>query len=138
EKRLVDLRREASEVRQHLLDFQLGLEQKYGPLAGRSVTLGEAQAALPADAAMVGWVDTPRHHAACVVRRSGDPAWVLIPGRGRDGSWTEGDETLARRLRDALAARAAEDWRPLAEAMARQRLGPIVPMLKGVRRVVVV
>jgi tetratricopeptide (TPR) repeat protein len=139
EKRLDDFRREASELRRHLLEFQQGLEQKYGPLAGEPVALEEAKAALVADAATVGWVDTELHHAACVVRRSGDPAWVTIPGAGRDGAWTKDDETQASRLRDALAARAsAGDWRPLAEAVAKQRLGPVEPLLKGVRRVVVV
>src|SRR5262249_9536646 len=79
---------------------------------------------------------TPVGHAACVVRRAGDPAWTMIPGSGENGAWTADDETLARRLRDALAARAPEsEWRPLAEALARQRLGPIEPLLKGVRRV---
>src|SRR5262249_43129967 len=80
EKRLDDLRGEASELRHHLLDFQQDMEQKYGPLAGRPVALDEARAALPEDVALLGWVDTELGHAACVVRRSGDPAWVLIPG----------------------------------------------------------
>src|SRR5262249_3832497 len=93
EKRLDDLRREASELRRQLLEFQQGLEQKYGPLAGRPVALEEARAALPEEAALVGWVDTDLGHAACVVRRSGDPAWVLIPGSGKDGAWTKDEET---------------------------------------------
>src|SRR5262249_10843039 len=133
------LRREASELRQQLLELRQGLEQKYGPLAGRPVTLDEVKAVLPEDAALVGWVDSPLGHAACVVRRAGDPAWGLIPGSGAKGAWTGDEGSLARRLRDALAGRAAEgDWRPLAGAVARQRLGPLEPHLKGVRRVVVV
>jgi hypothetical protein len=139
EKRLDDLRREASDLRQHLLDLQQALEQKYGPLAGKPVTLDEAQAALADNSALVGWVDTELHHAACVVRRSGDPAWVMIPGSGTVGAWTTDEKISARRLHDALAARAPEGaLRPLAEEVARQRLEPIEPHLKGVRRVVVV
>jgi tetratricopeptide (TPR) repeat protein len=139
EKRLDGLRREQSDVRRQLLDFQLELEQKYGPLAGKSATLDEARTALDDDTALVGWVDTDLHHAACVVRRSGNPAWVTIPGSGEDGAWTKDDETSARRLRDALAARALDgELRPLAEEVARKRLGPVEPHLKGVRRVVVV
>src|SRR5262249_18473190 len=115
------------------------LEQKYGPPAGKPIGLAEARSALTEDAALVGWVDTEFRHAACVVRRSGEPAWVMIPGAGPGGAWTRDEGTLAERLRAALAARAPEgDWRPLAEALARQRLGPLDPHLKGVRRVVVV
>jgi CHAT domain-containing protein len=139
EKRLVNLRDEASELRGHLLDHQQALGRKYGPLAGAPVALDEARAALSEDAALVGWVDTDIGHGACAVRRSGAPAWVLIPGAGAKGDWTKDEVSLAQRLRDALAARAAADeLRPLAEALARQRLGPLEAQLKGVRRVVVV
>lgn len=94
---------------------------------------------MPPDAALVGWVDTEFRNAACVVRRSGEPAWVTIPGTGQDGAWTKDDVALAKRLRDALAAHAPEsDWRPIAEALANQRLGPVEPHLEGVKRVVVV
>ena len=139
ETRRDDLRREAGELRRKLLDLPQALGQKYGPLAGKAVTLDEARAALPPGTALVGWVDTGFRHAACVLRRSGEPAWVMLPGTGRDGGWTEGDATLARRLREALAAHAAADvWRPLAGALAAQRLGPLGPHLEGVGRVVVV
>src|SRR5262249_31639243 len=119
--------------------LQRAFETKYGPLAGQPVALDEARAALPEDAALVGWVDTEIGHAACVVRHSGEPAWVLIPGTGAKGDWTKDEEALAYRLRVALGARApADEWRPLAEALARQRLGPVAPLLEGVRQVVVV
>src|SRR5262249_60247976 len=39
EKRLDDLRGEASELRRQLLDFQQELEQRYGPLTGRPGSL---------------------------------------------------------------------------------------------------
>jgi CHAT domain-containing protein len=139
EKRLDGLRREAGELRRQWLDFQQVLGRKYGPMAGQPVALDEAQGVLPEDAALVGWVDTPIGHAACVVRRSGEPAWVMIPGSGEKGDWTKAEWTLAGRLRDALAARApVDEWRPLAEALATQRIGPLATLLKGVRRVVVV
>jgi CHAT domain-containing protein len=139
EKRLDDLRGEAGELRRQLLDLQRALEQKYGPLAGQPVALDEARAALPEDAALVGWVDTAIGHAACVMRHSGEPAWVPIPGTGAKGDWTKEEEALAGRFRDTLAARPpADGWRPLAEAVAKQRLGPLEKHLEGVRRVVVV
>src|SRR5262249_35422353 len=139
EERLDDLRHEASEVRQQLLEFQQGLEQKYGPLAGQPATLDEVQAALPGDTALVGWVDTRARLMACVLSRTGEPGGVTVPGSGRDGAWAEEDRALAQSLRDALSKKgSAGDWRSPAEALARQRLGPIEPHLKGVRRVVVV
>src|SRR5262249_45139770 len=51
ESRRDGLRREASELRRQLLDFQQGLEQRYGPLAGQPVGLDEARAALHEDTA---------------------------------------------------------------------------------------
>jgi len=139
EKRLDELRRQAGELRGQLLEFQQGLEQKYGPLAGQPVALDEARAILSENAALIGWVDTAYRHAACVVRRSGDPVWVLIPGTGEKGDWTKDEETLARQFRAALATHTTADtWRPLAVAVAKQRLGPVETHLKGVHRVVVV
>src|SRR5262249_28728347 len=139
EQRLDNLRREAGELRRRLLDLQQAMERKYGPLAGQPVALGEARAIFPEDAALVGWVDTAYGHAACVVRRSGDPAWVKIPGTGANGDWTKDEEALARRFRNALVTpEPADDWRPLAATVAKQRLGPVEPHLKGVHRVFVV
>jgi CHAT domain-containing protein/Tfp pilus assembly protein PilF len=139
EKRLDGLRREASELRRELLDFQQVLEKNYGPLAGKPATLEEIQPALRDDTALVGWVDTGDHHMACVVRRTGEPAWVTVPGSGPDGAWTKADKALMGRLREALAAKdSGGDWKAPAEALAKQRLAPIEPHLNGVRRVVVV
>jgi tetratricopeptide (TPR) repeat protein len=139
EKRLDELRREESEIRRRFLDLQQVLERKYGALAGQSVTLEEARSALSEGTAVIGWVDTKLHHAACILRRTGDPVWVTIPGRGKDGVWDKEDESLARRARDALEAHASEsEWRPLVEALSRQRLRPLEMHLNGVRRVIVV
>jgi tetratricopeptide (TPR) repeat protein len=138
EKRLDELRREESDTRRQLLDLQHVLERKYGPLAGQSVTLEKARSALPDGTVIVGWVDTQFHHAACILRGFGAPVWVMIAGRGKHGAWGKEDESLARRTRDALEAHVVErEWRPLVEALARQRLGPIETHLKGVRRIIV-
>jgi tetratricopeptide (TPR) repeat protein len=139
ETRLDALRSEADELRRQVLEFQQGLDRKYGPLTGKAVALEEVRAALPDDTALIGWVDSEHYAAACVVRRSGDPAWVILPGSRPDGSQSREDGARVRHLREVLAERAtAGDWRPLAEAVARQRLGPVEPLLKGVRLVIVI
>jgi CHAT domain-containing protein len=95
------------------------------------------QQQLSRDAALVFWVDLPSFpgaadvgafHYACVVRRQGTPAWVRLPGRGPDRAWTDEDDALPRRLREALAQRgpaAAE----LARQLYAQRLEPLAPHL---------
>src|SRR5262249_13199751 len=56
------------------------------------------QAQLAADAALVLWLDWSRKgepgeaggwHWGCVLRRSGPPAWVRLPGSGPGGDWTD-------------------------------------------------
>jgi CHAT domain-containing protein/tetratricopeptide (TPR) repeat protein len=138
EKQLETLRSEGNKLRGRLLELQEQFELKYGPLAGQPVTLDATHAELDDATALVGWVDVPRFHWACVVRRSGDPIWVEICGRGKEGAWTKHDETLAGRLYAAMASRSGGDWRALAAELARQRLAPLEPHLKGMRRVVVV
>jgi CHAT domain-containing protein/tetratricopeptide (TPR) repeat protein len=139
ERRLEDVRRESSEARRQLLELQARFEKSYGPLAGRPATLDAVRAALDDHTALVGWVDAGRRHWACVARRTGDPVWVDIPGGGEDGAWTKDEQALADRLRAALASTSLkDDWRPMAEAMAKQRLAPLGPHLEEARRVVVV
>ena len=77
----------------------------------RSVEPGERiQAALPADAAIVYWLDVSdstarvQEHWACVVRNAGEPKWVRLPGTGDKGAWAKTDSELATALRLALQA----------------------------------
>ena len=56
-KRLKDLEREGELASIALGEFQVKLASEHGPLAGQVATLAEIQAALPADAALVTWVD---------------------------------------------------------------------------------
>jgi tetratricopeptide (TPR) repeat protein len=92
---------------------------------------------LPADAALVlwidghtspGWADPRGWHWACVVRRSGPPAWARLPGSGADKAWTEDDDELPGRMREALARR-APSWEGLARRLRQQRLDPLQPLL---------
>jgi tetratricopeptide (TPR) repeat protein len=110
--------------------------------------LERVQEQLPADAALVFWLDfrsfaTAGEHWGCVVRRRGPAAWYLLPGSGGKGAWTGADDRLPGRLLDSLHTGDA-DWLGLARRLARQRLDPLAPSLgatgdlPAVRRLVVV
>ena len=100
-KRFEDLKRQRELASIALGELQTKLVRDHGPLAGQVARLNEIQAALPADAALVAWVDLkPRgpnaadpdgEHWGVVVRSRGIPAWVPIPGTGPDGLWTKDD-----------------------------------------------
>src|SRR5262249_25487890 len=96
------LRLQQSEAEGRYLALQNELDAKYKEFAGRPAGLAEVRAAIPEDAALVGWVDTDRHHGTCLVRRTGDPTWVRIPGTGADGAWTKDDDKRPDALREAL------------------------------------
>jgi CHAT domain-containing protein len=119
---------------------------------------------IPADAALVFWVDELDQHRACVVRRQGAPTWVALRGSGQQGSWSEEDAHLPRQAllclqaeflpeeeRQALLNTNRESDRPfiraaldprqgqrLLTALQRQRLAPLEPHLKGVKHLLVV
>jgi tetratricopeptide (TPR) repeat protein len=141
-------------------EFQTKLVQE-GPLAGQVAGRDEIQKSLPADAALVSWVDRtpagPRaadpdgEHWGVVVRARGIPAWVALAGSGPDGLWTEDDTALAgqvrTRLRDRPGAGAIAgpaDLPGLLDKLRAQRLGPLAGALAAtadglprVRRLVV-
>jgi tetratricopeptide (TPR) repeat protein len=111
--------------------------QAHGALAGQVARLNEIQAALPADAALVAWLDIPPagpkaadpdgEHWGVVVRSKGIPTWVAIAGTGSDGLWTADDTGLASRVRTVLRARpgaGAADLMPLLDQLRAQRLAP--------------
>jgi hypothetical protein len=122
------------------------LAERYRALAGRPARLSDVRAALPARAALVGWVEfntrsetypskRPRHWA-CLVRRDGDPVWVKLNGSGTDGAWTKEDRDRPAALRSALIAHDPA-CRDLAAALAKQRLEPLRPHLEGIRHLIV-
>jgi tetratricopeptide (TPR) repeat protein len=139
EKTLDDLRQQASEVRRELLDLERQFEEKYGALASRPATLEEAQRALPEGTALVGWIDTKSEHWACLLGRSGDPAWVRLAGSGKEAALTKQEADLSRSLRSELDPETTRGKAgTLAELLARQRLDPLKGHLAGVRRLIVV
>jgi Tfp pilus assembly protein PilF len=136
DKQLGALCHQQSALRSQWVEFQNALDREYQAYAGKPATLEEVQKALPTDGALLGWLDVAKHHWACVVRHEGDPAWVQIPGSGEGRAWTKEDDGYPGRLREALAAH-QPDWRGLAAALARRRLAPLLPHLKGVKHLIV-
>ncbi|MGO9465961.1 MAG: tetratricopeptide repeat protein [Isosphaeraceae bacterium] len=155
------LRGQQNTLRGQWVEFQNALEREYQAAAGKPSSLEETEKALPGDAALVGWLDVGRHHWACIVRHEGDPAWVKIPGSGQDGAWTKEDDERPQAVRAAVAGhqpgwstpadgssrakgaagRPPAEHQPTsgatAEALARQRLAPLFPHLKGVTHLII-
>jgi len=137
-KRFEHLKRQRELASIALGEFRTKLVQAHGPLAGQVTRLNEIQAALPADAALVAWVDIrpagpnaadpDGEHWGVVVRSRGIPAWVPIAGTGPDGLWTSDDTGLASRVRSELRSRSGArpaDLQPLVERLRSQRLEPL-------------
>jgi tetratricopeptide (TPR) repeat protein len=103
--------------------------------ARQVLPLGQIQAHLPADAALVLWLDDDAlgEHRACVVRREGPPSWQALPGSGPGGAWTDDDRSLPDRLYRSLTDRGAgqAQQRELIAALRRQRLTPLARHLRA-------
>jgi CHAT domain-containing protein/tetratricopeptide (TPR) repeat protein len=124
-------------------EFQAKLVEAYGPLAGHVDAISEIQAALPADAALVAWVDIPPvgpapadpdgEHWGVVVRARGIPSWVAITGTDPDGLWNKHDTELAARVRTALRGRpsASGELGTFLRELHSQRLEPLAKALGG-------
>jgi tetratricopeptide (TPR) repeat protein len=143
-KRFEELKRQRELASIALGEFQTKLVQDHGALAGQVATLKEIQAALPADAALVAWVDIPPagpsaadpdgEHWGVVVRSRGIPTWIAIAGTGKDGLWTKDDTGLAGRVRTELRRRrggGAADLGPVVVQLQCQRLEPLAKALGG-------
>jgi len=141
-KRFEELKRQRELAGIALGEFQTKLVREYGALAGRVAKLNEIQAALPADAALVAWVDIPPtgpnaadpdgEHWGVVVRSRGIPTWVPIVGTGPSGLWTNDDNRLASRVRSDLRSRpgaAKEDLWSMVKRLRSQRLEPLAKAL---------
>ena len=112
-KRFAELKRQGELASIALGEFQTKLVQEYGALAGQVARLNEIQAVLPADTALVAWVDMAPEgpnaadpdgeHWAVVVRSRGIPTWVPISGTGKNRLWTTDDTGLAHRVRTLCA-----------------------------------
>jgi CHAT domain-containing protein/Tfp pilus assembly protein PilF len=134
-----------------LLEVRARVEQQLSDLAvtlsrRQVATLGEVQTVLPANAALVAWVDVAdksggvQEHWACIVRDNGVPTFERLPGSGTERGWTKDDSQLATLLREALArpATAAAEIEALSQRLYAQRLAPLEKHLEGVKRLYVV
>ncbi|HKI30731.1 MAG TPA: tetratricopeptide repeat protein [Gemmataceae bacterium] len=118
--------------------LQAEIDREAAEQARREVfPLERIQQALPADAALVFWLDGYTRgkvaerrgwHWGCVVRRTGPPAWVRLSGSGPDRAWTDDDDRLTGDLRAALGKRLPE-WKELARRLDAQRLAPLETQL---------
>jgi tetratricopeptide (TPR) repeat protein len=99
----------------------------------------QIQTSLPANAALVFWIDT-HDHWGCVVRRSDGPHWVRLAGGGNGGEWTQRDRDLPSQFRAAVASTSmsAKEIQALGKQLYAQRLLPLEQHLDGVERLYVV
>jgi tetratricopeptide (TPR) repeat protein len=104
--------------------------------ARQVLPLERIQRQIPADAALVLWIDDLGEHLGCVLRCQGPPRWVPLPGSGNAGAWTEEDARLPERCHAALAD--PTTGAVLRDLLYRQRLLPLEKHLAGVRRLLVV
>jgi CHAT domain-containing protein/tetratricopeptide (TPR) repeat protein len=118
-----------------LTAFEAEMERKYGAAAGQPYDLARIQRQIPADAALVAWLDLaslpraadPRGlQWACLVRSRGEPIWIDLTGGRGDKHWTTADSR--RRIAPHLAGlRSAPDgragnWRAGLKELAAERL----------------
>jgi tetratricopeptide (TPR) repeat protein len=143
-KQFEELKRQREVASVGLGEFQTKLAVKYGAMAGRMAGLEEIQAALPANAALVAWVDIPPvgpnaadpdgEHWGVVVRSRGIPVWIPITGTGPNGLWTKDDTALASRVKSEFQTRQGAESADVQRLLARlraQRLDPLVKALSA-------
>jgi tetratricopeptide (TPR) repeat protein len=140
-KRFEDLKRQRELASIALGELQTKLVRDHGALAGQVARLEEIQAALPADAALIAWVDIPPigpnaadpdgEHWGMVVRSRGVPAWVALAGTGPNGLWTKDDTGLANRVLTELRRRPGGGPADLGLPIERLRTQRLEPLAKA-------
>jgi tetratricopeptide (TPR) repeat protein len=121
-------------AREELAELTHHLEKTYGPAAGQVFHREKIQAELPADTALVAWIDVRfsgsatadrnEEHWAVLLRSRGAPVWERLHGSGPGGAWTAEDNSLPGKLGSAMRS-SESDWQPLAEKLRAQRLSPL-------------
>lgn len=138
-----ELRKQYEEAQAEFARFHAGLAARYGAAAGEVYDLARVQAQLPADTALVAWVDVPGRsrngdepgqHWACVVRNSGPPEWAQLPGGVPKKAWTAEDDGLAPQARSLFANRPASpdgQWKEIGGRLRARRLAPVEKYLQA-------
>jgi tetratricopeptide (TPR) repeat protein len=142
-KQFEDLKRQRELASIALGEFQTKLVKDHGPLAGQAAQLKDIQVALPADAALVAWVDVPPRgpnaadpngaHWGVVVRSKRTPVWIRLPGTGQKGQWTEADTQLTAHLRDAISQPPEAGAAKMQDLVARLRAQRLAPLAAGLK-----
>jgi tetratricopeptide (TPR) repeat protein len=113
------------------------LALQHGLAEPQAAPLAKVQAALPADTALLAWVDVQftdrsrdvlNERWAVLLRAKGKPVWVRQKGSGKESAWTDADGRLPAELAAVLRERPRAnqgDWKPLAERLYRQHLEPL-------------
>jgi tetratricopeptide (TPR) repeat protein len=136
-RRREELLTQRRQQQEELAAFTARLEEQYGPVAGQVYDRATIQAALPADAALVGWIDRRAEpgaadpdgeHWAVALRARGAPTWVRLRGSGARGAWTRADSHLPGELPLARPD-PARPWQGPAERVGRQRVQPLAVAL---------
>jgi CHAT domain-containing protein len=132
---------EQTALRDQLIGKRRLLQGQLGRLASavsarQVLPVEDIQRHIPADAALVLWIDELGEHLGCVLRHQGAPAWASLRGSGKDGAWTDQDTTLPQRCYATLTDPSADAT--LREELYRQRLAPLEKHLGGVKYLLVV
>jgi len=139
-KQLDELKIRRLDLQGQLAQLDVELVHKYRVAAGEVYGLDQIQAQLPANAALVGWLDLKTQpnaadpkgdHWTCVVRRTGTPMWIRIEGTGPKHTWTEADNDLPGQVRRILSESSSPDWRKSVAELANQRLEPLEAALQA-------
>jgi tetratricopeptide (TPR) repeat protein len=96
--------------------------------AGKVLSLKRIQEQIPADAALVYWLDAEHQFWGCVLRREGPPRWEKLPGSGAKGLWTREERDLWAKLYSALThptGGADAQHQKLTQALLKQHLTPL-------------
>ncbi len=133
-KRLDELKDQRLDAQKNLAQSESNLVKKYQVAVGAHYDLERIQARIPADAALVGWLDLKTHlhvadpagdHLACVVRRAGAPMWIRISGTGPDRAWTPADDDRPRKARRVLREGLTSSEKAALGGLADQWLKPL-------------